>query len=101
MSKSYKADALSNEFHNFLADLESLLKETANLSGEELSQAREKIRRRVESAKESAVHLGSEIAEGAGKVAATANHEVHEEPWKAIGAGAAVGLLLGLLFARR
>ncbi len=101
MSKSYKADALSNEFHNFLTDLESLLKETTHLSGEELSQAREKIRRRVESAKESVVHLGSEIAEGAGKVAATANHEVHEEPWKAIGAGAAVGLLLGLLFARR
>ena len=97
MSKSYKADALSNEFQNFLADLESLLKETTHLSGEELSQARDKIRRRVESAKESVVHLGSEIAE----VAATANHEVHEEPWKAIGAGAAVGLLLGLLFARR
>ncbi len=101
MHTSAKTDAISNEFQNFLADIESLLKETANLSGEELSHAKEKIQKRVATAKEAAVHLGCEFADSASKLAATANKEVHAEPWKAVGAGAVVGLLLGLLFARR
>jgi len=101
MHSSAKSDAISNEFHNFLADIESMLKETANLSGEELSQAKEKIQQRVSAAKEAAVHLGCNIADGAEKIAASANREVNAEPWKAIGVGAIAGLLLGVLFARR
>lgn len=101
MHNSAKSDAISNEFHNFLADIETMLKESANLSGDELSNAKEKIRQRVSAAREAALNLGCDIAESAGKVAASANREVHAEPWKAIGAGAIAGLLLGVLFARR
>ncbi len=35
------------------------------------------------------------------KTAETTNTYVHEQPWNAIGASAAVGLLLGYLLARR
>ncbi len=101
MEHSARTAALSREFQNFLADVESLLKETAAIGGDELVLARAKIQHRLQEAKESVVHLNGEIASGASRMAASANHEVHEEPWKAIGAGAAVGLLLGLLFARR
>lgn len=101
MESTARTAALSREFQNFLADVESLLKETAAIGGDELTSARVKIQHRLQEAKESVVQLGDDLAGTAARKAASANHEVHEEPWKAIGAGAAVGLLLGLLFARR
>ena len=101
MKNRKKTAALSREFQNFLTDIESLLKETAVLSGDELALAREKIQERVLEAKESVVNLSEHLAGKARKAAKTANNEVHEEPWRAIGTGAAVGLLLGLLFSRR
>ncbi len=101
MDHSARTAALSREFQNFLADVEGLLKETASIGGDELVTARARIQHRLQEAKESVVHLSGDLAGGASRMAASANHEVHEEPWKAIGAGAAVGLLLGLLFARR
>lgn len=101
MKKKEKTAALQREFHNFLADIDSLLKESAHLTGEEFSEAREKLQARVAEARESVVVLGNELARRARKTANKANFEVHEEPWKAVGAGAVAGLLLGMLFTRR
>ncbi len=101
MQNPDRTNAISNEFHDFLADIETLLKQTATLTGDELSHAKEKLRERVAAAKVTAGYISGGIANDAYKVAATVNREVHAEPWKAIGAGAAVGILLGLLFARR
>ena len=101
MKKKDRAAALSREFHNFVADMESLLRETAELTGEELSDAREKLQDRVAEAKESVVDMSNDLARRARKTAARANREVHDEPWKAVGTGAAIGLLLGLLLSRR
>jgi ElaB/YqjD/DUF883 family membrane-anchored ribosome-binding protein len=101
MKKRDKTAVLSREFRNFVADIETLLKETAELTGDELSEAREKLQERVAEARESVVDISSDLARKARKTVARANREVHEEPWKAIGTGAAIGLLLGLLFSRR
>ena len=60
-----------------------------------------KLHERVSEAKESVTELSHDIARRAGKGAAKANREVHDEPWKAIGSAAAVGLLIGMLFSRR
>jgi ElaB/YqjD/DUF883 family membrane-anchored ribosome-binding protein len=101
MKKRDRTAAISREYHNFLADMESLLQETANLTGDELHGAKEKIQQRVAEAKVSMTDLSDDLARRARKSARTVNNEVHDEPWKAIGAGAAAGLLLGILFARR
>lgn len=101
MKKKDKTAALHREFENFLADIDSLLKESANLTGEEFSDAREKLHERVAEARESVVDMGHDLARRARKTADKANLEVHEEPWKAVGVGAVAGLVLGMLFARR
>jgi ElaB/YqjD/DUF883 family membrane-anchored ribosome-binding protein len=101
MHHSARTAALSREFQNFLADVENLLEDTADVGGAELDSARAKIRDRLVQAKETAVHLGGDLANGASRLANAAIHEAKEEPWKVLGAGAAAGLLLGLLFARR
>lgn len=92
---------VSREFHNFLSDIEDMIKETTSLTGEELAIAKAKLSKRVAQAKESVEEMGEEIAHRAQRTARVTNNYVHNEPWKAIGAGAAAGLLVGFLLARR
>jgi ElaB/YqjD/DUF883 family membrane-anchored ribosome-binding protein len=94
-------ETLSREFENFLADIDSLVQATGELSGEELQKGREKIHERVAEARDSVAEFSDDLVRRARKSATSVNQEVHEEPWKAIGVGVAIGLLLGLLFARR
>lgn len=91
----------SRELHNFLADIEDLVKEASSLTGDELTRARAQLNERVGAVKESLQDMGGSLAERARKSVSATNDYAHEEPWKAIGAGAAIGMLLGFLLARR
>jgi ElaB/YqjD/DUF883 family membrane-anchored ribosome-binding protein len=93
--------AVSREYHNFISDVEDLVKATSLLTGEELTRAKARLIERVASAKQSVEELGGQVAQQARKSAAVTNAYVHEEPWKAIGISAALGLLLGVVLARR
>lgn len=99
--KQESPSAMAREFHNFVADIEDLLKATTNLTGDELQKAKAKLNERIAAAKDSATEIGESVVNRARKTAATTNTYVHEQPWNAIGASAAVGLLLGYLLARR
>jgi ElaB/YqjD/DUF883 family membrane-anchored ribosome-binding protein len=101
MKTKHRTEALSREFHNFVADIETLLNETAALTGDDLVVARSRLHNRVADARDAVSEMGHDVARRASKGASRANHTVHEDPWKAIGSAAAVGLLLGLLFSRR
>lgn len=92
---------LSGELNNFIQDIEDLIKEATSLTGEELVQVKARLHARVAEARESVEELGGEIAEQARKGVAATNEYVHHQPWQAIGAGAAVGLLVGYMLARR
>lgn len=91
----------SSEFHNFIADIENLIKETTTLTGEELSRAKEKLTTRLAEAKESAQDVGGAIAQRGRRAATVTNEYVHEQPWKVIGASALIGLLVGFALTRR
>lgn len=93
--------AASLELHNFLADIEDLVKEASSLTGDELVRAREQLNERIGAVKGSLQEMGGSLAQRARKTVSATNDYAHEEPWKAIGAGAAVGMLLGFLLARR
>lgn len=92
---------VAREFHSFVADVEDLIKSTTNLTGEELSRAKAKLNQRIAAAKVSVEEMSETIANRARKTAETTNTYVHEQPWTAVGAGAAAGLLVGYLLARR
>lgn len=93
--------SIANEFNNFVADVEDLIKATTHLTGEDLSKAKAKLNERIALAKESATEIGESLANRARKTAETTNTYVHEQPWNAVGIGAAVGLVVGYLLARR
>jgi len=100
-SKSEPSSGIAREFHNFVADIEDLLKATTTLTGEDLQKAKAKLNERIAAAKESAAEMGETVINRARKTAETTNTYVHEQPWNAVGASAAIGLLLGYLLARR
>ena len=95
------SSALSREFQNFVSDIEDLIKSSTSLSGEELKKAKDKIQERIGTAK-AALDSATQGVMQRGRAAAVATNEyVTEEPWKAVGIGAALGFLLGLLVSRR
>jgi ElaB/YqjD/DUF883 family membrane-anchored ribosome-binding protein len=95
------SSSLASEFRNFITDVEDLIKATTSLSGEDLAKAKAKLNERVATAKHTVEDLGENIAARARKTAESTNAYVHEQPWTAVGVGAATGLLLGYLLARR
>lgn len=96
-----KAEDASRDFRNFVNDIEGLVKATANLSGEDLANARAKLNDRINQAKDAAETFSQTITERASKTAKVANEYAHEQPWPLIGAGAAIGFLAGMLLVGR
>jgi ElaB/YqjD/DUF883 family membrane-anchored ribosome-binding protein len=89
------------ELHHFFADIEDLIRQAASLTGDELNQVKADLTARLSSAKASVDQMGGQIADQARKGALATDQYVHHQPWTAIGAGAAAGLLVGFLLARR
>jgi ElaB/YqjD/DUF883 family membrane-anchored ribosome-binding protein len=100
-SKTGGDSKIAREFNNFVADIEDLIKATTNLTGEDLQKAKDKLNERISAAKKSVTEVSETVVERARKTAETTNTYVHEQPWNAVGASAAIGLLLGYLLARR
>lgn len=92
---------ISKEFKNFVSDIESLLKETASLSGEDLDKAKARINDRISLAKTTLGEAHRSLIQQARYTAECTNQYVHEKPWTALGAGVAISFLVGLLVARR
>lgn len=94
-------DNLMGEFRNLIAEGESLLRATSNLSGEALSNAREKFRGQLAIAKERAADYTAAARARGREAAVMADDYVHDNPWAAIGVAAGVGFVLGALLSRR
>jgi len=94
-------EQLIADFKTVVTDAEALLKATANQGGHELSALRAKAEESLKTAK---VRIASEqaalLASTKEAVKATDVY-VHENPWAAVGVGAGIGLLVGLLTGRR
>jgi len=94
-------DQLLSDLKTVIQDAEAWLRHSGHLTGEEFKAARAKFERTLVKAKEDIVRLEEAAVEKA-KVAAKATDEyVKENPWKAVGLGTAVGVVIGMLIARK
>lgn len=94
-------DKLVQDFKIVVADAEELLRATANQAGEKVAAARERIEESLHQAKVKLAEAEDVLIQK-GRLAARATDEyVHENPWRAVGIGAGVGLIIGLLIGRR
>jgi len=94
-------DKLVQDMRVVIADAEDLLRATANQAGEKIAVARERIQDSLHQAKVKLAEAEALVRERATQAARYTDEYVHENPWRAIGAAAGIGLLLGLLISRR
>jgi len=94
-------DKLVQDMRTVISDAEDLLRATANQAGERIAVARERIQDSLHQAKVKLAEAEAVVSERAKQAARYTDEYVHDNPWKAIGVAAAIGLLLGLLMSRR
>lgn len=94
-------DKLVSDLKIVIGDAEELLRATAQQAGETAAAARARVQASMNGAKKRLAEAGDVTMDKA-KVAAQATDDfVREHPWQAVGIGAAVGVILGMLISRR
>src|SRR5688572_21031292 len=90
-------EKLIADFKVMVADVEELIRATANQTGEALAAARVKAQESLGIAKSKLAAAQATVGNKTSEAAYAADDYVRANPWQAIGIAAAVGVLLGLL----
>jgi len=94
-------EKLVSDLKIVVSDAEELLRATAGAAGEKVGELRERIGLRLRDAKERLADAEAALLDKTRAAARATDDFVHEEPWKAVGVAAALGLALGVLIGRR
>ncbi len=97
----FSTDKLVSDMKVVISDAEELLRATTNAAGEKVSAARAKMEDSVRAAKIKLAQAQDVVVDGAKAAAQATDDYVHAHPWKAVGFGAAIGVIVGMLIARR
>ena len=89
------------DFKTVVADAEALLNATVNQGDEKLAKIRGKAEESLRIVKTRIEDAQAELLARTKAAAKATDAYVHDNPWKAVGVGAGVGFLLGLLIGRR
>ena len=92
---------LMDDLSRVVSDAEELVKATANQTGERISAVRARAEETLKGAKERLADAEESMLEQGRLAAREADVYVHENPWRAAGIAAAVGVLVGALISRR
>ncbi len=84
-----------------VADAEEILRATAGVAGEKMGDLRERIGERLRDAKLRLADAEAALLDRTKAAARATDDFVHENPWRAVGVAAAIGLLLGVIIGRR
>jgi ElaB/YqjD/DUF883 family membrane-anchored ribosome-binding protein len=93
--------ATSSEIKSLIADVEDLVAKIADLNDADVTKVRNKVQRAIATAKESIAESADTLRQQAQRVAGSADDFVRDSPWQAVGLAALVGVLVGLVAARR
>jgi len=94
-------DKLMQDVKVVISDAEELLRATAAQAGEKVSAAREKVQDSLHRAKVKLAEAEDVLIDKGRQAARVTDEYVHDNPWKAVGIAAGIGLLIGLLIGRR
>ena len=101
MTTDAQRNELITDAKSLMADADEIVKSMASASGEKLADLGEKLRAKLRVAKEKIADAQYAVADKAKAAARATDDYVHDNPWQAVGAAAAVGFVLGLLVNRR
>lgn len=94
-------DQLVADLKTVMEDAEALLKATSTLTGEKIQEVRARAEESLRQAKVRLSEVEEEAMRRAREVAEAADEYVRENPWQSVGIAAGIGLVVGLLLARR
>ena len=92
---------LVNDMKVVVADAEEILRATAGVAGEKMTDLRERIGERLREAKLRIADAEDALIDTTKAAAHATDDFVNENPWRAVGIAAGVGLLLGIVIGRR
>lgn len=104
MSQDFTAankEKLVSDLKLVVADAEDILRATAGAAGDKVAEMRQKIEVSLRDAKERLADVEAAVVDKAKAAAVATDDFVHEQPWKAVGVAAAIGLAIGVLIGRR
>jgi ElaB/YqjD/DUF883 family membrane-anchored ribosome-binding protein len=94
-------EKLVSDMKIVVADAEEILRATASVAGEKVGELRERIQERLRDAKIRIADAEAALLDKTKAAARATDDFVHENPWRAVGISAGVGLLLGIIIGRR
>jgi ElaB/YqjD/DUF883 family membrane-anchored ribosome-binding protein len=94
-------DQLVADLKTVMEDAEALLKATSTLTGEKIQEVRARAEESLRQAKVRLSEVEEEAMRRAREIADAADEYVHENPWQSVGIAAGIGLVIGMLLARR
>ena len=84
-----------------ISDAEDLLRATASTAGERVSAAREKVQDSLQRAKVKLAEAEDVIIDRSKQAARATDEYVRDNPWRAVGIAAGIGVIIGMLISRR
>lgn len=93
-------EKLMQDLQLVVSDAEELLKATAGQAGDKVSAARERIQESLSAARARLGEAQDAMLEKTKQAARATDEYVHENPWRAVGIAAGVGLVIGMLISR-
>ena len=94
-------DRIVSDLKSGVDDAEGFLRAAAASTGEKAAELRDKAVAALKRASEQLSDLQATVMEKGRDAAIMTDDYVHENPWQAIGIGAAIGFLIGVVVARR
>ncbi len=95
------SDLIHDHVNEALEQADELLKEAASASGEEAKELHAQAKQKLQAANETLKAFYAKTSVQGKALASDINECVHENPWRAVGVAAAIGLLVGLVIAKK
>lgn len=92
---------LVGDIKTVLTDVDDLLRQAAESTGDEARELRRRAEDMLDQAQAKFAAMRDEVVNRGNATVRVTDDWVHDNPWSAIGVGAAVGVLVGMLIARR
>ena len=92
-------ERLSADFRELMAASEDLLRKTAAHTGDGVDDARVALRRQLSNAQGAAAHWQKAASKKYKELSSASDEFVHENPWKAVGIAAVVGIAISAIAA--
>jgi len=94
-------EKLVDDFAEMLTEAEDLMKRAASETGDRAKDLRSQVEAKLLAARSRLQEMQGDALDSAKAAARVTDDYVHDNPWAAIGAAAAVGCIVGLLMNRR